>query len=178
MTTADLDLRQIALQSEPGSVDGLASLVAHNEGATVEKLAALARLDIGVMQRLMTVREFRERVTELMTYRELDVEKERTILRKMLGEATNPDAGFKTFERAATWVYRQGGMLRADRSEVDIKNSIQITFTRDLPPDADFAPPNPLAGVKGLEDGKTIEVSPADDSEGQGVAAGDAGDDE
>lgn len=160
----DLDVREIAMASKQGTVDGLAALVVLNDGASVEKLAAMAKLDIGVMHRLLTTREFRERVTELMTYQELDIGTERKILQRMLKEATREDdeQPFKVFERAATWVYRQGGMLRADRQEVDVNNNIKISFTRDFSPDADFKAPNPMAGVVGVEDGRTIDVE-ADD---------------
>lgn len=155
--TTGFDLEQVALRSEAGSVEELARIVAFNPGATTEKLARLAGLDTPVMQRLMTDREFRERITEVMTYQELDVGKERQILQRMLNYAQSADE-FKEFERAATWVYRQGGMLRADRQEVDIQNNIHVSFDVPVVEKAasaagnSYRPPDKMAGVRGIED--------------------------
>lgn len=154
--SSGFDIEQVAQITPFGDVDGLASYVARNPDVPIGKLARHTRLSREQVERLLTDKGFRERVTEVMTYAELSPENERKILRRMLSEATNESTPFKDFERAATWVYRQGGMLKGDKTDVGVSGAIKVAFTLDdsVPGHDDvvdvYQAPDPLAGVVGL----------------------------
>lgn len=166
---SSFDLEQVAQTSAFGDVDALASYIARNPDVPTSKLARQSRLSKAQIERLMTDKEFRERVTEVMTYAELDPVKERTILRRMLREATDDETPFKDFERAASWVYRQGGMLKGDKAEMAVAGAIKVAFTLDnsIPGHEGvvdvYQAPDPLAGVVGLPSSTESESEPAEE---------------
>lgn len=157
------DIEAIASQSKFEDVDKLALYIARNTDTPDKKLARVTGLTTEQVASLMTDKQFRERLTEVLTYAELTPEKEVAILRRMIREATDPNSDFRDFKDAATWVYRQGGMLRADKAQVDVGGAIRVAFTLDPAAEArprhegGYVAPDPLAGIVGLP-GSTAEV--------------------
>lgn len=151
-----MDLELLTEQSKFASLDDLASYVAVNTDVPLSKLARSTGLSQVQVKQLLVNRNFRERVTELMTYSALSPEKERRILMRMIDVATDDGTQFKDFERAASWVYKQGGMLRADKQEVDVSGGIQVSFSLDKAVSQDeiivdsYVAPDPFAGIVGL----------------------------
>jgi hypothetical protein len=158
---ARYDLEAVANQSTFGDADRLAVYLAQNVDAPMRKLTRVTGLSKEQLESLLTSRPFRERLTEVMTYVELDPAKERKILRRMVHEATSDTSKFADFQAAASWVYRQGGMLRADKAQLDVGGSIRVAFTLDAEAthrpahEGRYVAPDPLAGVVGLLPGST-----------------------
>jgi hypothetical protein len=156
------DIEAIASQSKFEDVDRLALYIAKNTDTPEKKLARVTGLTTEQVASLMTDKQFRERLTEVLTYAELTPDREVAILRRMIREATDPNSDFRDFKDAATWVYRQGGMLRADKAQVDVGGAIRVAFTLDPSaegrprPEGSYVAPDPLAGIVGLP-GSTAE---------------------
>jgi hypothetical protein len=150
------DVDALATQSAFGNTDALATYIARNTDVPLKKLAKATGLTVNQIEYLFTNRSFRERLTELMTYAELSPEKERKIFQRMIGKALADDTEFKDFQAAATWVYRQGGMFKAEKAQVEHGGSVRVSFALDAPPEdrpaftAEYVAPDPLAGVIGL----------------------------
>ena len=151
-----LDIEALATQSTFENVDDLAGYIARNSDVPTRKLAAATGLSVQQVDYLLTNKAFRERLTELITYTELTPEKERVILRRMLGKALEDNGDFKEFREAATWIYRQGGMLRAEKAQVEHGGAIRVSFALDTATEnepayvATYVAPDPFAGVIGL----------------------------
>lgn len=150
------DLEAVANQSTFGDADRLAIYLAQNTDTPIRKLVRTTGLSKDQLTALLTSRQFRERLTEVMTYVELSPAKEQKILRRMVDEATSDANKFADFQAAASWVYRQGGMLRADKAQLDVGGSIRVAFTLDAEAthrpahEGRYVAPDPLAGVVGL----------------------------
>lgn len=155
-----LDIEAVAASSAFGSVDDLAAYIARNTDAPTSKLASVTGLPRQEIDRLMTNAKFRDRLTEFLTYSELTPDRERKILLRMLEVATDDsgETSFKDFREAATWVYRQGGMLRSETQNVDVSGAVRVAFTLDPSvegiqrPVDEYVAPDPLAGVVGVDE--------------------------
>jgi hypothetical protein len=181
MSVSRLDT--LAQASTMGSVEELAAFVARNPEMPVRTLARRTGLTVADVQRLLTLRNFRERVTELMTYHELSPDKERAVLQRMISVATDPNSDFRDYREAASWVFRQGGMLRGEKTQVETDTTIRVALVMDepeaLPAAIDvggYIPPDPFAGVIGLGalpapqeviDTTYVPVEPASSASGQ-----------
>jgi len=163
-----LDIEAVAAQSKFETLDDLAAYVARNTDTPVKKMAKVTGLPAQELQRLMTNKGFREKLTEFLTYSELTPEYERRILRRMLDVASDANTEFRDFRDAATWVYRQGGMLKSEKANVDVSGAVRVAFTMDAsveggPEIVDtYVAPDPLAGVIGLHGSSTEEESELD----------------
>ena len=163
----NLDIEAVAAQSKFENVDDLAAYIARNTDAPNKKIARASGLPVQEIDRLMTSKPFRERLTEYLTYTELSPEKERKILRRMLDVAQDENAEFRDFRDAATWVYRQGGMLRSEKAGVDVSGSVRVAFTLDPSIAGEdgildtYEAPDPFAGIVGLP-GSTPEADVVD----------------
>ena len=157
-----LDIEAVAAQSTFQTVDDLAAYIAVNTDTPVKKMAKVTGLPAQELTRLMSNKNFREKLTEFLTYSELTPERERRILRRMLDVASDENTEFRDFRDAATWVYRQGGMLRSEKSNVDVTGAVRVAFTLDAAASDEtqildsYVAPDPLAGVVGLP-GSTAE---------------------
>lgn len=157
-----LDIEAVAAQSTFQTVDDLAAYIAVNTDTPVKKMAKVTGLPAQELTRLMSNKGFREKLTEFLTYSELTPERERRILRRMLDVASDENTEFRDFRDAATWVYRQGGMLRSEKSNVDVTGAVRVAFTLDAAASDEtqildsYVAPDPLAGVVGLP-GSTAE---------------------
>jgi len=151
-----LDIEAVAAQSTFGTVDDLAAYVAINTDTPIKKMSKITGLPEQELSRLMSNKGFREKLTEFLTYSELTPERERRILRRMLDVASDENTDFRDFRDAATWVYRQGGMLRSEKGNVDVSGSVRVAFTLDAAASDEaqildtYVAPDPLAGVIGL----------------------------
>lgn len=151
------DIEAVAQSSKLGDVEALAAYVAANVDTPTKKMSRATGVTPDTLARLMSTKDFRERVTEYLTYAELSPDRERRILKRMIDVATDANSEFKEFREAATWVYRQGGMLKGDKAQVDVGGTIRVSFGLDLASDSSateildsYVPPDPLAGVIGL----------------------------
>jgi hypothetical protein len=157
-----LDIEAVAAQSTFQTVDDLAAYIAVNTDTPVKKMAKVTGLPAQELTRLMSNKGFREKLTEFLTYSELTPERERRILRRMLDVASDKNTEFRDFRDAATWVYRQGGMLRSEKSNVDVTGAVRVAFTLDAAASDEtqildsYVAPDPFAGVVGLP-GSTAE---------------------
>lgn len=151
-----LDIEAVAASSTFETVDDLAAYVARNTDTPIKKMAKVTGLPTQELDRLMTDKEFRERLTEYLTYSELSPLHEQRILRRMLQVASDENTEFRDFRDAATWVYRQGGMLRSEKSNVDVSGAVRVAFTLDAAAQDEtqildtYVAPDPLEGVVGL----------------------------
>ena len=153
------DLEAVANQSKFGDVDALAAYLALNTETPTRKLARATGLAEDQLRLLMTSRVFRERLSEVLTFTELTPAVEQKVLRRMVREATSDSSDIKDVQAAASWLYRQGGILRADKAQVDVGGTIRVAFTLDAEAahrpahEARYVAPDPLAGVVGLLEG-------------------------
>lgn len=176
------DIEAIGAASSFGDIDALASYVARNTDAPIKKISRASGLDKDQVEALLTNRQFRERLTEVLTYSELTPDKERAVLRRMLDVTLDPSTDFRDFREAATWIYRQGGMLRAEKAQVDVGGTVRVAFTLDpeathLPgAEARYVPPDPFAGIVGLPGTESEVEEQAEDVEFYPVPA-EAGED-
>lgn len=166
-----LDIEAVAAQSTFQTVDDLAAYIAVNTDTPVKKMAKVTGLPAQELTRLMSNKGFREKLTEFLTYSELTPERERRILRRMLDVASDENTEFRDFRDAATWVYRQGGMLRSEKSNVDVTGAVRVAFTLDAAASDEtqildtYVAPDPLEGVVGLprstaeEEADMVEVT-------------------
>lgn len=183
------DLEAIAGQSRFGDIDSLALYIARNTDAPEKKLARATGLTKEQVGGLLTDKQFRDRLTEVLTYTELTPQKEASILRRMISEAADPITDFRDFKDAATWVYRQGGMLRADKAQVDVGGAIRVAFTLDAAAEGrprhegSYVAPDPLAGIVGLpgstsaleEEATDVDFQPVGDARVAPVAPSNSG---
>jgi hypothetical protein len=166
-----LDIEAVAAQSAFGSVDDLAAFLARNTDSSITKLSRVSGLPKQEVERLLTNKQFRERLTEFLTYSELTPEKERKILLRMLEVATDESGAtsFRDFREAATWVYRQGGMLRSETQNVDVSGAVRVAFTLDSSVEGiegvvdEYVAPDPLAGVVGVDASTPALEEPQDE---------------
>lgn len=158
-----LDIEAVAASSTFQTVDDLAAYIAANTDTPTKKLAKVTGLPSQEIDRLMRNKDFREKLTEFLTYHELTPDRERKILRRMLDVASDQNTEFRDFRDAATWVYRQGGMLRSEKSNVDVTGAVQVSFTLDAAAEGEgqvvdtYVAPDPFAGVVGLPGSTTEE---------------------
>lgn len=153
------DVEALAVGSSFGSLDGLALYVARNVGVPRRKLCAATGLSEVQVGFLLTSRVFRERLSEMIAFVELSPAKERVIFQRMLEKATDAGAEFRDVREAATWVFRQSGVLRAEKAQVEHGGSVRVSFALDSSTEDEsayasgYVAPDPFAGVVGLRGG-------------------------
>jgi hypothetical protein len=146
------DVEEAAALSKQGSVDELAFVVASHAGASQAKLRELTGLPQVVLDRLLSSSAFRRFVSEALTLQRVNPRVERAILDRFVGVVQDPESKFSEFRESADWLLQQGGVKRAERSEVQVGGRVRVEFVVDAPEldGAGYSPPNPLAGVVGF----------------------------
>jgi hypothetical protein len=167
LVAAVRQLDEAVALSSVGSVEELALVVAQHAGASQSKLRAVTGLPQVVLDGLLSSAQFRRRVTESLTLLRVSPGVEARILDRFVSTAVSEESSFRDFRESADWLLQQGGVKRAERSEIEVGGRVRVEFVVDQPEldGAGYSPPNPLAGVVGvrprLGEGDVIDVEHA-----------------
>lgn len=142
-------LEKVVPRSKFKDEDELLEFLVTNRTASVPKLANMTGLAIFELRSLMASREFRKRATEFLSLTVIDMRREEELIDTIAREALASDTRLGDRVKAAEFLLRHAGLERARETKVDVDHGVRVVFEPLRQLAADWAPPDPFAGVVG-----------------------------